>query len=74
MPRRDGTGPMGYGPYTGRGYGCCGPKGFYRNQFSGYYRPGAYDAVTRKTALQEQLKFLEEQMEDIRQELQDLNK
>lgn len=23
MPRRDGTGPMGQGPLTGRGMGCC---------------------------------------------------
>ncbi len=23
MPRRDGTGPMGYGPLTGRGFGFC---------------------------------------------------
>lgn len=24
MPNRDGTGPMGNGPQTGRGYGSCG--------------------------------------------------
>lgn len=24
MPRRNGTGPMGYGPMTGRGMGNCG--------------------------------------------------
>ncbi|MDN5334474.1 MAG: hypothetical protein PWP59_1736, partial [Sphaerochaeta sp.] len=23
MPRRNGTGPMGYGPMTGRGMGYC---------------------------------------------------
>ena len=23
MPRRDGTGPMGYGPRTGKGAGSC---------------------------------------------------
>ena len=23
MPRRDGTGPVGYGPITGRGFGLC---------------------------------------------------
>ena len=26
MPRRDGTGPAGEGPRTGRGLGKCGPK------------------------------------------------
>lgn len=30
MPRGDGTGPMGYGPMTGRGAGFC----------AGYDRPG----------------------------------
>ena len=28
MPRRDGTGPMGMGQMTGRGFGFCG-NGFY---------------------------------------------
>lgn len=31
MPGRDGTGPMGQGPMTGRGFGACGRA-----------RPGAY--------------------------------
>ncbi len=26
MPRRDATGPMGYGPMTGRGMGNCRPN------------------------------------------------
>ena len=26
MPRRDGTGPMGEGPMTGRGFGPCNPN------------------------------------------------
>ncbi len=30
MPRRDGTGPMGMGPMTGRAMGCC----------AGYAAPG----------------------------------
>lgn len=27
MPRKDGTGPSGAGPKTGRGAGTCKPKG-----------------------------------------------
>ena len=27
MPRKDGTGPKGKGPRTGRGTGTCPPKG-----------------------------------------------
>ncbi|MDD5456266.1 MAG: DUF5320 domain-containing protein [Candidatus Margulisbacteria bacterium] len=34
MPRRDGTGPMGQGPMTGRGMGACAPNtGSIRNFF-----------------------------------------
>lgn len=29
MARRDGTGPTGYGPMTGRGYGPCGDRSGY---------------------------------------------
>ena len=29
MARRDGTGPAGYGPMTGRGYGPCGDRAGY---------------------------------------------
>lgn len=36
MPRRDGTGPMGGGPRTGRGLGCC--NGF---QSAGSQTPAA---------------------------------
>ena len=34
MPRRDGTGPMGYGPMTGWGMGPCREQGY------GYGRRG----------------------------------
>jgi len=36
MPRRDGTGPYGQGPGTGRGLGSCGGRGRV-----GGNRPGA---------------------------------
>lgn len=35
MPRRDGTGPMGYGPMTGRGAGYC----------AGYETPGSMNSA-----------------------------
>ena len=37
MPRRDGTGPMGAGPMTGRGAGVC--RGF---ATSGYANPSGF--------------------------------
>jgi hypothetical protein len=30
MPWLDGTGPNGFGPLTGRGFGYCSPRGFAR--------------------------------------------
>lgn len=32
MPRRDGTGPNGEGPVTGRGFGPCNPNNQTQNQ------------------------------------------
>lgn len=39
MPFGDGTGPMGYGPMTGRGAGYCAgyPVPGYMNPWGGYY-------------------------------------
>jgi hypothetical protein len=45
MPRGDGTGPIGYGPRTGRGAGyCIGPfkTGFERKPCIGYGRGNGY--------------------------------
>jgi hypothetical protein len=39
MPARDGTGPLGRGPLTGRGLGNCADNGFSGNNF-GFYRRG----------------------------------
>ncbi|MDD3386749.1 MAG: DUF5320 domain-containing protein [Candidatus Pacebacteria bacterium] len=54
MPRFDGTGPMGAGPMTGRGFGCCGRRRFIspRNEL---------------TALEEEQKILEEELNAIRE-------
>ncbi|MCF8037224.1 MAG: DUF5320 domain-containing protein [Desulfobacteraceae bacterium] len=38
MPRRDGTGPKGQGPMTGRGMGGCGPS---QNRIPNTGQPGA---------------------------------
>jgi hypothetical protein len=40
MPGGDGTGPMGWGPRSGRGAGYC----------AGYNRPGYANAVPRRRA------------------------
>lgn len=47
MPRRDGRGPEGYGPRTGRGYGTCGDRaraGYAgRSNYRAGYRPVAVE-------------------------------
>ena len=57
MPRLDSTGPLGYGPRTGRGFGpCC--VGFRR-----------FASVRNNLiALEEEEKFLEEELAAIREE------
>ena len=57
MPRRDGTGPMGMGPFTGRGMGFCRPGryigrraglgyglGYGYGRMGGFNRWGGYPA------------------------------
>jgi len=59
MPRFDGTGPMGVGPMTGRGFGCCGRRRF-------------ISPKNELTALEEEQKILEEELNAIREEIKTL--
>jgi len=52
MPRRDGTGPLGYGPRTGRGMGRC-PFFYPRQRMS---------AKERLAFLKEEKKAIEEEI------------
>jgi hypothetical protein len=86
MPGLDGTGPMGYGPMTGRGFGICnranaaryvwglGPgirRGFARGFGRGFYfQPEA--SVSDKDFLEKQKEFLESQLKAIKDELDNL--
>lgn len=67
MPRLDGTGPMGYGPMTGRGLGPCG-RGMGRGWGAGYgYR--RYNSPRNELAvLEEEEKMLEQELAIIREE------
>ncbi len=76
MPNRDGTGPAGRGPMTGRGFGFCGNR-FYgsRNCYGrGFGRNGfgaRFDGTnaSEKEFLQNQKEFLKLQIEQINEEL-----
>ena len=50
MPGRNGTGPMGMGPMTGRGAGFCGRSSASADAFCGGYRRG-YRRMYRETGV-----------------------
>jgi hypothetical protein len=86
MPRGDGTGPMGMGPMTGRGFGFCAGyaypgfyfgRGFRRHAFGPMYSrypAGAFVAPTQEGALREQAEYLEEQLRQVNRRLDSLEK
>lgn len=85
MPGRDGTGPMGQGPRYGRGFGPCAgypvnpyygcgmgygrSRGFRRMLYGFPVAPAAYGSEQEKTLLEDQAKFLENQLEQVRNQL-----
>jgi len=67
MPRFDGTGPMGYGPRTGRGFGPCG--GGYNAPRFGFRR--FWSQTNELDSLKEEEKFLENELRAIKQEIKE---
>ncbi len=88
MPRRDGTGPYGMGPMSGRGFGPC--SGYAVSPFIGFgcgygrgrgYRwmrygypvvPQEFEAKDEKEILQAQAQYLESQLESVKKQLEKL--
>ena len=65
MPNRNGTGPNGMGPMTGRGLGRCrGNGGFGRRVFNN---------VQRNLTKEEEKEMLKKEKADIEKRLKDLN-
>ncbi len=78
MPRFDGTGPLGTGPF-GRGMGPCGAgqargrgRGFGRGNFGWGMRQTNLPFSGEKESLEQQKNWLENQLAEIKQQLQDL--
>ncbi|MCK5233937.1 MAG: DUF5320 domain-containing protein [Candidatus Aenigmarchaeota archaeon] len=72
MPRRDGTGPTGRGPRTGKGFGPCGRgSGFGQGMGGGFGRRYVEPATLTK---EEQKKVLEAELKQIDTEKQELEK
>jgi len=77
MPARDGTGPMGQGPITGRGFGPCSRgfgfrRGFGRGMGRGFgYGPYAQPVELSKD---EEKKILEAELNNIETEKKEIEK
>jgi len=79
MPGRDGTGPSGQGPLSGRGLGPCGRglgfrrgfgRGFGWRRF--YFDEPAFEPIT--LTKEEQKKILEEELKEIETEKEAIEK
>lgn len=70
MPKFNGTGPMGYGPGTGRGLGPCCTNGY------GYGRKLRRFASTKNElkALKEEKEMLEDELKALNEEILSLEK
>ena len=74
MPFRDGTGPRGEGPLTGRGLGPCG-TGNYPRRFARSGRGFKVREFTRPIyTKEEEKKLLEQDLKDIEQEKKEIQK
>lgn len=67
MPRLNGTGPMGYGPKTGRGLGNCGNGRGWGNGFGCGF--GRFWRFGNKVSAKEEKEILEQDVEVLQEEL-----
>ena len=80
MPQNDGTGPMGQGPLTGRGFGPCARGfGFRRGFGKGFgrgmgwrFQPIQFSEADEKKILEEELKEIEAEKSEIQNRLKEL--
>ncbi len=79
MPGFDGTGPLGQGPMTGRGFGPCGLGLGWRRRFGAGRGLGRYfgwrwpqTKEEEKQALADYKKALEEELEDVEKGIKEL--
>jgi hypothetical protein len=73
MPGRDGTGPWGYGPMTGRGLGPCG-MGFRFGAGRDFGRGMGYAPTKEQEIefLKHHKEFMEETLKEINERLKEL--
>lgn len=74
MPKYDGTGPMGMGPRTGRGFGPCGLGLGWRKKFGKGRGMGRYFGWNQPQTPKDQLEALADYKKALEEELEDVNK
>jgi len=74
MPKFDGTGPLGYGPMTGRGMGPCrfGTGGGFGWGYGRGFERRFFTRKEEKEELEEEMKDLEKELEAVKERLQEL--
>jgi len=74
MPGFDGSGPLGRGPLTGRGFGPCGFGLGWRRRFGAGRGMGRYFNWGWPETKEDQIKALEEYKKALQEELEDVEK
>jgi hypothetical protein len=75
MPYQDGSGPLGFGPLTGRGFGPCGrglKRGFGRGFGFRYREPVNLTKEEERKILEAELKEIESEKKEIEKALKEL--
>jgi len=66
MPARDGTGPMGMGPRTGRGFGPCGRGTRFGR---GYFMPASLPTKEQEIeSLKQEKELIEKRLKELEKE------
>lgn len=73
MPARDGTGPFGEGPLTGRGLGPCGRGVAFRRGYGRRLSRRAFNQIDERQLLEEELSELEKEKESLKKRLDEMN-
>ncbi|MDD3712781.1 MAG: DUF5320 domain-containing protein [Candidatus Izemoplasmatales bacterium] len=63
MPRRDGTGPQGFGTMTGRKMGNCN-RGFGYGRYQSTIKETKDDLLREKELLEQRIKNIDRQLKD----------
>ena len=66
MPRFDGTGPSGFGPRTGRGFGPCGAQVGFGRRLGCMFGYRKYSEKEEVEMLEQELKAVQERLSELK--------